>query len=263
MIERLARLGYACKAFIYAVVGVLAATAAFNLGGAVTDTRGALRVILSHTFGNTVLFVLGAGLCGYALWRLLDAFFDPERRGTSFKGLAIRIGRAVRGLFYGGLGLEAFRLARGLRGSGGTDARIRSWTARAMELPLGEWLVAVIGLITAAYGLSEIVDSIKGDDDGKKDMFSVAPPTRLLLNRIARFGVAARAIIIVTIGIFLVRAALQQDPGEAHGIRGSILELVDAAGGRWALAAVAVGLLAYAIDQGLHARYRRIQSPIR
>ena len=91
MIERLARLGYACKAFIYAVVGVLAAAASLNLGGGITDTRGALRVILSHTLGNTVLFVLAAGLCGYTVWRLLDAFFDPDRRGTSFKGLVIRI----------------------------------------------------------------------------------------------------------------------------------------------------------------------------
>ena len=263
MIERLARLGYTCKAFIYGVVGVLAAAAALNLGGRVTDKRGALRVILSHPFGNTVLFVLGAGLCGYAIWRLLDASLDPDRRGTSAKGLVIRIGGAVRGLFYGGLGVEAFRLARGLRGSSGTDARIRSWTARAMELPLGEWLVALVGIITAAYGLSEIVDAIRHDEDGKRDMSSFAPQTRLLLNRIARFGVAARASIIVVIGIFLVRAALQRNPGEAHGIRGSILELVDAAGGRWALIAMALGLMAYAVDQGLNARYRRIQSPIR
>jgi len=161
IVVRLARIGYACKAFIYAVVGVLAATAAFRLGGRITDTRGALRVILTHPFGNSVLYVLGAGLCGYAAWRILDAAFDPDRRGTSAKGLVIRIGGLFRALFYGALGIEALRLASGLRASTASDARIRSWTARALDLPLGEWLVGITGLITAVYGLSEVVESIK------------------------------------------------------------------------------------------------------
>src|SRR5215204_1983203 len=98
MIEPLARLGYASKAFVYATVGLLAGAAALNRGGTVTDTRGALRVILSHPFGNTVLFILAVGLCGYALWRVLDAILDPRRRGAGFKGLVTRIGHVIRAL---------------------------------------------------------------------------------------------------------------------------------------------------------------------
>ena len=37
MIEPLARLGYASKAFIYATIGLLAAAAALRRGGAVTE----------------------------------------------------------------------------------------------------------------------------------------------------------------------------------------------------------------------------------
>ena len=86
--------------------------------------------------------------------------------------------------------------------------------------------------------------------------------TRRLLNSISRFGVAARAVIIVALGILLVRAALRHDAGEAEGVRGSMLELAGA-GGQWALTFIALGLIAYAVDQALHARYRRIRSPIR
>ena len=96
MLEPLARLGYASKAFIYAIIGILAASAAINRGGGVTDTSGALKVILTKPFGNTLLFVLSAGLCGYALWRVLDAIFDPDRHGTDFGGLVSRIGSVVR-----------------------------------------------------------------------------------------------------------------------------------------------------------------------
>jgi hypothetical protein len=261
MIEQLARLGYASKAFIYATVGLLAGAAAINEGGTVTDTRGALRVILSHPFGNTVLFVLAIGLCGYSVWRVLDAFLDPDRHGTSARGLGIRVGGGFRALVYGGLGVEAFRLARGLRGTGGSDARLRMWTATVMTWPLGDWLVGLIGLVTAGYGVSEIVEAIRERHDDKRDLGTLRTGTRRLLNRISRFGVAARAVIIVALGILLVRAALRHDPGQAEGVRGSMLEIAGR-GGRGALAFIALGLIAYAVDQALHARYRRIRPPI-
>ena len=262
MIETLARLGYASKAFIYATVGLLAVAATLREGGAVTDTRGALRVILSHPFGNSVLLLLAVGLCGYSAWRLLDAFLDPDRHGSDAKGLAIRTGGVFRGLIYGGLGLEAIRLARGLRGSDASDAKIRMWTATVMEWPLGVWLIAIVGIATAGYGVFEIAAAIKGKEDDKRDFGSLDPGTCRTLMRVSRFGVAARALLIVALGIFLVRAALRHSPSEAEGVRGSMLQIAGA-GGRWALGLIAVGMVAYAIDQALHARYRRIRSPLR
>jgi hypothetical protein len=263
MIEPLARLGYASKAFIYAIVGLLAAAAALNRGGRVTDTRGALRMILSHPFGNVLLFVLAVGLCGYGLWRLLDAFLDPERRGTGFHGLVLRIGHLIRGLVYGGLGIEAFRLARGLRASHGSDTTVRLWAATLLSLPMGDWLVGLLGAIIAAFGVSQIVDAIRDTDDEKKDLTWLDPARRRILTRICRFGVGARALIIVVVGILLMRAAYLHNPRAAAGVRGSILELAGAGPGRWLLTFVAFGLIAYAVDQALHARYGRVRSPLR
>ena len=260
MLEPLARLGYASKAFIYAIIGILAASAAINRGGEVTDTSGALKVILTKPFGNTLLFVLSAGLCGYALWRVLDAIFDPDRHGTDFGGLVTRIGGVVRALIYGALGVEAFRLARGLRGSDGGEAQM--WAARVMDLPLGSWIIGIAGLIVIAYGLSEMVSAAKEKVAKHIDVSSIPASMRNALLVISRIGVAARALIIVVAGIFLVRAALQNDPSEAHGTRESMLELAGAFEGRWLLGAMALGMMAYSIDQALHARCRRIRSPI-
>jgi hypothetical protein len=260
MIEPLARLGYASKAFVYCIIGALAAAAALNRGGRITDTSGALRVILTQPFGNTVLFVLAAGLCGYALWRLLDAIFDPDRHGTEFTGLVVRIGSVVRAAIYGGLGVEAFRLARGLRQTSGGDARL--WTSRIMDLPFGEWVVGIAGVIVALYGISEVRNALEAKKDKSIDLSLVSRGMRTPLLNISRFGVGARAVIIVVLGTFLVRAAIRNDPGEAHGTRESILELANAFHGRWVLIAIALGLIAYAVDQALHARCRRIRSPI-
>jgi hypothetical protein len=257
MIESLARLGYASKALIYAIVGALALAAALNRGGRVTDTSGALRVILSQPFGQAILVILGVGLCGYAAWRFLDAWKDPDRRGHDFGGLVVRIGNVIRGAVYGALGLEAFRLARGLGGSSGREAEL--WTGRIMQWPLGEWLVGLAGLIVAAYGIFQLVEAIRVPVEDTVDISAVPPRWRLLVARISRFGVGARGVIITVLGVFLTRAAFRHDPSEVAGTRESVLEIANAVQGRWLLAAIAAGLFAYGVDQALHARCRRIR----
>ena len=260
MFEPLARLGYASKAVVYAIVGGLAVAAAANRGGRITDTSGALRVVLDQPFGRMLLVVLGVGLCGYAAWRIVDAVMDPDRHGTGAKGLVVRIGNAVRATIYGALGLEAFRLARGLRGSNGREAEM--WTARIMEFPLGDWLIGLLGLVVAVYGASEVWSSWKGGSDKQIDLSAVPPDARTTVTNVSRFGVAARGAIISVLGLFLVRAALRHDPSEAAGTRESMIELANVVEGRWMLWAIGAGLVAYAVDQALHARCRRIRSPI-
>lgn len=257
MLEPLARLGYGSKALIYVIVGGLAGAAATNRGGAVTDTSGALRVILRQPFGQIVLLVLAVGLCGYAVWRVLDAVTDPDRHGTDVGGLVTRIGNVIRGVVYGALGIEAFRLAQGLRGSTGGDTRL--WVARIMDIPLGDWIVGVAGAIVVVYGISEVVSSFKAHIDESIDLSVIPARLRRAAIDVSRFGVGARGVILSVLGVFLVRAAIQHDPSEAHGTRESTLELANAVEGRWLLAAIAAGLVAYGIDQALHARCRRIR----
>ena len=256
MLEPLARLGYVCKAVIFAIVGALALAAATHRGGRITDFSGALRVILEQPAGRVLLLVLAIGLCGYAVWRVLDAIRDPDRHGTSFKGLVIRIGNLVRALIYGGVGVEAFRLFRGIGGSHAGAEKI--WTARILDIPGGPWIVGLLAVIVTIYGVSEIVASFKGGYSRTLDLSPIPVNLRQPAEAISRFGIGARGVIIVVLGIFLGRAALQQDPSEAQGTRGSMLELAAAVDGIWILAFIGAGLLAYAFDQALHARCRRI-----
>ncbi len=264
MIERLARLGYACKGFIYGTIGALAVAAALSRGGRITDTRGALRVLLTQPLGNTMLWIVAIGLCGYAVWRALDAWFDPDRRGLTFRGIAVRVGHVIRALAYGTIGLEAFRLARGLRASssGQTSRQTRLWTARVMDLPFGDWLVVLVGLGVVGYGIWEIIKAVRQRTDKSVDPSQLPPAVRAPLVNIARFGVVSRAAVIIVLGVFLARAALQHDPSQALGPRESIIELVGLFHSRWALGAIGLGLMAYGVDQVVHAWCRRIRSPI-
>jgi hypothetical protein len=258
--ELLARLGYTCKAVVYAIVGGLALAAAASRGGRITDTSGALRVVLGQPFGRALLAVLAVGLWGYAAWRIADAISDPDRHGTDAGGLVTRIGNVVRACIYGMLGVEAFRLVRGLRGSGGREAEM--WTARIMDFPFGDWLIGLVGVVVAVYGASEVWSSWNERVKKLIDMSPIPAGARTAIANVSRFGVAARGVIIAVLGMFLVRAALRHDPSEAAGTRESMIELANVFEGRWMHWMLAAGLLAYAVDQALHARCRRIRSPV-
>ena len=75
-IERLARVGFAAKAVLYTMVGVLALQAALGNGGDTTGSQGALQKFVAQPFGAVALVVIAAGLFGYAAWRVTEAALD-------------------------------------------------------------------------------------------------------------------------------------------------------------------------------------------
>jgi hypothetical protein len=258
MLEGLARLGYASKAVLYGTVGVLAVLAATNSrDGAITDTSGALRVLLMQPYGRLVLIVLSIGLFGYAAWRLLDALLGTERDGRGVVAVVGRLGKALRGCIYGALGVDAVRLLLGQRSSNGDEAEL--WTARVLDLPFGAVGVGLAGVVVVAYGLWEIVKSIRARHGNKLDWSPIPMPARAPIQWIARLGVAVRGGLVATLGVFLVRAAVMHSPDEAAGGRESLIQLGGLLEGQWFLALIAIGLMAYGVDQAVHARCRRIR----
>src|SRR5215210_974947 len=125
-IEGLARLGYACVGVVYAVIGFLA------IRSRTPDKDDAFAFILDKPFGKVMLFVITAGLVGYALWRVICGIKDAEHRGNEAKGMALRAGSIVRGIFYAGVAFEVARIATHGTSGGSSDANAKHWTARLM-----------------------------------------------------------------------------------------------------------------------------------
>ena len=71
-------------------------------------------------------------------------------------------------------------------------------------------------------------------------------------------GHAARGVVFLVVGFFIVRAAWQYDPKEAIGLDGALAKLAHAEYGSLLLGGVAAGLLAYALFCFVQARYRRV-----
>ena len=256
MVQAPRTLGYAAKGVVYLVVGALSARAAFGLGGATTDSRGALLTILSEPFGTLMLALIGIGLIGYVLLRLVQAFMDPEHKGSDAKGIALRIGYLISALVYAGLAWFALRLASGV---GGTNSdQSQGWIVRLFSLPLGRWLVGIAGLLVICGGLYQLYKAYSADFSEHLRWNEMSATERTWVVRLGRLGLAARGIVQCLVGLFLGQAALLFDPGKVQGTRGALESLARPPFGLWTVGVVAAGLAAYGIFMLAAARYSRI-----
>ena len=253
-VEQLARFGYAAKGLVYILVGLFALRAARG-NGQPTDSRGALRSIVSQPAGQVLIWVVALALLGYVLWRFVEAGLNPEGN----KPVA-RVAHAISGFIYAGLALEAARLAMGRSGGQSGDQKASHWTAEAMSHPLGKWAVVIVGVGIAAFGLQQIYNAYRVKLDEQLSLASVSPSARRWVVRTARAGLAARGVVFTMVGGFLLLAGLRTDPGEARGVGGALQTLQQQPFGPWLLGAVGVGLAAYGIYELVRARYRRIRA---
>lgn len=252
-VEGLARIGYAAKGVVYAIVGVLAAQLAFGSGGRTTGTEGALHTIGGQPWGPGLLALTGIGLVGYALWKLVQGFLDPEHAGTDAKGVVKRIGYVGSGIIHGSLALSAFSLAAG---NGGGGSSTQSKTAELMSYPWGLWLVGLVGVVTLGVGLLQFYRAYEETFLRKWNTGQMSPEQRRWGTRAGRWGFAARGVVFLMMGFFFLRAAIQHDAGEAVGLDGALGKLATTGLGPWVLGVVALGLVAYAVFCFVQARYR-------
>jgi len=255
-VERCARIGYGAKGVVYAIIGGLALQLALGEGGRTTDSQGALRSVAHQPFGKFLLALLAVGLAGFVVWRWVQAFLDPEHVGTRGKGLAKRLLYFGSGAIYAGLAVSAMQLALGnpQRGGHGT----RHWTAKLLDQPLGQVLVALVGIGVIVYAVKEFRNAYTSHFRRKLDLHSLGPRRSHTAVQLCRFGLVARGAVFLLMGGFFLLAALRSDPGEAKGIGEALAVLARQPHGAALLGLAAAGLLAYALYLFIEARYRRI-----
>lgn len=256
----LARAGIFTKGVLYMVVGWLAATAAFGAGGRLTGSDGALLAVLRQPYGRVLLLVAAIGLFGYACWRITQAIADPDGDGTSAKGLALRASYVLRGGVYAALGWQALRVQRGLS----VDSGGESDAADALfALPFGEWVLAIVGLGLIGYAAYEAWSAWSCRLPRDLDTRRLRAEAGDWAIAVSRFGLAARAVVFAVIGFTAIRAGISGSASDLEATGGAlrILSLQQGDAGRWILAAVGLGLIAYGFYQLVHSRYLHIRRP--
>jgi hypothetical protein len=257
-LEVMARLGHAARGAVYCLVGGLAVLAAIGSGGQTGGSRSALQTLLGQPFGRVLLVLIATGFAFFAAWRAIEALSDADHRGRAWKGLAVRAVHLGSAGIYVGLAFSALGLAFGWGGGGGDDTAAQDWTAWLMTQPFGPWLVGLVGLGVVGGGIGFIARGWRGKVTRGLDC---SPDVERWAIPMGRLGFAARGVVFLMIGAFLILAAMHSRAAEARGLGGALKSLQAQPYGWILLAITAAGLFAFGVFGFVEAMYRRIDAP--
>jgi hypothetical protein len=249
-VTRAARAGLVAKGWLYATVGVLAVRLALGERGEDASQRGAMSSVATQPFGRALLTVLAVGLAGYAIWRLWQASSPPE---SSLPRWLVRAAMVVRAGLYAGFAVLA---AAEVIGAAQREDEA-SVTATVLALPGGVLLVVGAGLVIVAVGVVQFREAWSAGFRAHLDLRRVGARRARLVVAVGRAGHAARGVVFLASGGFLVRAALRAEPDEGVGLDAALREVLDAPAGPWSLGAIAVGLVLYGGFCLVQARFAR------
>ncbi|MCX4918545.1 DUF1206 domain-containing protein [Streptomyces sp. NPDC060011] len=254
--EGAARAGLTARGVIYALVGVLALRIAFGGSGQQADRGGALQEIASKPFGAVLLWALGIGVVGMALWRLSEAVFGSA--GEDGGKPAKRLMAAGRCVFYGFVAYSVLSFAAGSRGSGAGDKKSRDVTAKALGIPGGQWIVGAVGVGLVAAGVWIAVRAIMRKYHKHLKLGEMSKRVRQVVDVTGVGGGTARGAVFAAAGVFAVRAAIDYEPDKAKGMDDTLRSFAGTPMGPWLLALVAVGLILFGVFSFAMARWRKV-----
>ena len=230
-----------------------------SIGGAerVRDRGGALAVVTDTWPGKILIALVAVGLLGYAAWRFVEAFLGRTLEQEEPQSWWKRVGFAARGFWYLGLfGVATSALASADESSG--SRKEDRYTARVLDVPLGRWLVAAVGLAIVGAGVFNLWRGLTARFRKRLKLRKMGEVEDRVFTAVGVIGHLARGLVFGLIGFFLVRAAYQYDAKEAIGLDGALAKVLEQDYGDTLLGFVAAGLLAYGLYSFVEARYREI-----
>ncbi|MFJ4367663.1 DUF1206 domain-containing protein [Streptomyces chartreusis] len=255
--EGAARAGLAARGVIYLLVGALALQVAFGDTSKQADRGGALEELAQKPFGAVLLWALGIGLVGMALWRLSEALFGSAGKdGRTARKRLLATGRFACYVFVA-YSVLSFAVSRS-HGGGSSDRQSRDVTARALEIPAGQWLVGAAGVGVVVGGIWIGVWAVLRKYHDDLQLGRISRRTRRLVDVTGVVGGAARGLVFAAIGAFAVRAAVDYEPDRAKGLDDTLRTFADTPLGPSLLVCVAAGLLLFGLFSFAMARWQHV-----
>ncbi|MFD9357145.1 DUF1206 domain-containing protein [Streptomyces sp. NPDC060031] len=252
--EVTARCGLLARGVLYVLIGMLALRVAFGGGDKEADRQGALQELAGKPFGGVLIWAVGMGLVGMTLWRLSEALFGAA--GPDGDEPVKRLASAARCVFYAVVAYSVLTFSAGGGRSG--DEQSRDVTAKALDLPAGQWLVGAAGLGIGIAGVVIAVQAARRSFRKHLAMAGVSARCRKAVDFLGVTGGLARGAVFAAAGGFVVYAALHYDPTQAKGLDDTLRSFTHTAAGPWLLVVVAVGLMLFGLFSWAMARWREV-----
>lgn len=236
-----ARLGFVARGLIYVVIAWLAIQIALGHPEHQANQSGALAAVASQPLGTALLWLVGLGFLGYALWRLSEAAFGTAAEGRK---AGARLKSLVRGVVYLAFAVSTFSFLAGNPGQSQKQKQ-QTLTAQLMHEPYGRWLVGLAGLVFAGVGLYMIVRAAKKEFAKDLELGGLNETTRRAVLRAGMVGEAARGAVFALVGALVLDAAVTYDAKKSSGLDGALRTLAHQSYGPVLLWLAALGLLAF------------------
>lgn len=251
--EGLARIGYAARGALYAIIGVLAYRLAEDAPTEPANQRGVFVTIADQPFGRGLLVLTIVGLLGYATWRFVQAAVGRTPEAGRHSAID-RIAAVGSGAAYATFAVLAISI---VHDSTSDSPSPQELSQRFIEEPWGRAAIGVAGavfVVMAAYQLFMAISRRFCDDSKVAEMGAV----RTLFVLAGVVGLLARAVVFGLIGFFALRGAIQLNADDAVGVDGALTRVLEREHGGAALTAVAVALVVFGAYSLMDARYRKI-----
>ncbi len=252
-LRAVARAGFVAEGVVFVLIGILALQVAMG-GQEKTDHHGALSKVAEQPFGSAVLWAMVLGFLGYALWRFSEAAWGRNNETDEKKRTVKRLASAGDGLLYLGFAVVTVRMVTGT-GSGSSQQPL---TAKVFDAPGGQTILILAGAAIAAVGIVLAVRGLRTDFEEHLDRGRMRGQMFGFARRLGQVGHLARGLVIALVGVLVIKAALDHQPGKAQGLDVALKSIASAPFGQFLLVLSAAGLICFGAYCLVEARYRRL-----
>ena len=249
-LDRGVRFGMICYGVVYLLIAWLALQLALGHQSANASNKGAMQMLGKQTFGPVLLWLVAIGLAVLVVWRVLEAIFG-HREYDGGKRTRKRLMSGGKAVIYAYVSYTAFRFAIGAGSSGSTD----STTAKLMDQPFGRFLVGLVGVAIAAYGVAQIRRGWTEKFMENLDARGSSGDTGKAYRIIGKVGYIAKGVSFILIGGLFVVAAFTHDAQKSGNLDQALQTLLGYPFGQVLLILIAAGIACYGVFCFARARH--------
>jgi hypothetical protein len=253
-LEYAARAGLVAYGVVYLLLAWLAVQLALGDHSEDASPSGALRELAQQPFGRFLVWAVALGMLLLVVWRVIEAAFGHrEHEGSTRTWL--RLGSAGKAVVYVALCVIAVQVALG-SGSSSSSKSSRGTTAKVMDLPAGQWIVAAVGLGVIAYGVGVIVRhswqegfAEELETEGKLGWSGAG---YVWLGKVGHF---AKGAVLMAVGALICYAGVTHEPQKSGGLDQALQKVLQQPFGPYLLFAVGIGIACYGLFSLAQARH--------